>query len=158
MSYESAIDIQEYERVFAMDGTGFKSQKKGDYYANKHHRSKETEWYNLEALIGVRSGMIVCSSIYFKYSSSEREASLPIIKGAMDLGDKVEELMGDKYYSGKDYRQTIHDMGVKRYYCEFRKDVNPPQDNDHSVWAEQYREFKGNSEEFYAHYDPNFTY
>lgn len=152
MSYESAIEMREFERVFAMDGTGFNSQKKGDYYANKHHKSKETEWYNLEALTGVRSGMIVCSSIYFKYTSSERESSIPVIKGAQDLGYKVEELLGDKLYAVKEYRKIIHDMGVERYYCEFPKNYNPPTDNDHSVWAKQYREWQDNSEEFYAHY------
>lgn len=149
MIVKSAIDIQPFEDNFAIDGTGFSTNIKNDYYAGKHHNGKkETEWVNLQALTPVRSSLVVVPYIYFKYESDERVGINILIKEAQDVGYTIDRLSADKLYGSKDARKWLHDNGVAHFYCEFKDNVNPPNDDDNSQWAVEFRFWRDHKDEF----------
>lgn len=153
MSYESALPLQEYDNIFAIDGTGFSAKVKNDYYADKHHNGqKEIMWEYCQSIVGYKSGIIVCSRLYGKYGESEVKGCYPLAQKAIELGWDMDELLADKAYASKPLRDRLHELGVKHYYCEFPTNYKPPKPEDMSPWAVQYREYYNERETFNSHY------
>lgn len=149
MIIKSAFDIQPFEDNFAIDGTGFSTNIKNDFYAGKHHEGKkEIDWVNLEALVPVRSSLVVVPYLYFKYESSEKKSGRIIIEEAQELGYNIDTLSADKYYTSKETRQWVHDRGIPHFYCKFKDNVKPPKDDDDSQWAIEYRFWRDHQDEF----------
>ena len=106
MIEHSAKVMKKYEHIFAIDATGFNCTTKNDYYAQKHHRKKESDWCDAHVICGVNSNIITAATVHHKYTSDELDEVIPLLEKTRRVF-AIDYLLGDGGYMSEEKMEQI---------------------------------------------------
>ena len=102
----SARAMNRYEHIFAIDATGFNCTTKNDYYAQKHHRKKESDWCDTHVICGVNSNIITAATVHHKYTSDELDEVIPLLEKTRRIF-AIDYLLGDGGYMSEEKMEQV---------------------------------------------------
>ena len=109
----SARAMNRYEHIFAIDATGFNCTTKNDYYAQKHHRKKESDWCDTHVICGVNSNIITAATVHHKYTSDELDEVIPLLERTQRIF-AIDYLLGDGGYMSEEKMEQIYSERLVR--------------------------------------------
>ena len=113
MIEHSAKVMKKYEHIFAIDATGFNCTTKNDYYAQKHHRKKESDWCDAHVICGVNSNIITAATVHHKYTSDELDEVIPLLERTQRIF-AIDYLLGDGGYMSEEKMEQIYSERLVR--------------------------------------------
>lgn len=146
----SALPMKAVETKFAIDSTGFRTTKFGEYCKEKHNTKREHEWIKAHICCGVSTHIITGVEV-LPENSADCPQFIPLAEKTHNAGFTIEEMSADKAYSSRDNNAYIDQMGGTPYIA-FRSNASgKPRGNNH-IWRKMYNYFIYNRDDFLQHY------
>lgn len=149
---ESARPLASIEETWAIDSTGFRTTSFNSYYPEKHGAKKQNIW--LKAHLQVGTSTHVINSVVVTDATGPRTGDTsnfaPLLKGAVDNGFRVKEILADKAYSSRENLNLAGDLGAEAL-IPFKQGSRPRRGQG-ARWAKALAYFTFYSEEFNKRY------
>ncbi|HLD58860.1 MAG TPA: transposase [archaeon] len=145
---KSAGVLKSVETQFAIDSTGFTTNKFSDYCREKHDTKKAHKWLKLHALIGCKTN-IICTCAVLSEKSADSPQLEPLINTASNIFD-LKEVSADKAYSSRENLEIIQNAGAQPF-IPFKNNARALAKGT-PIWHKMFHYFKFNQEEFAKHY------
>lgn len=145
----SASPMQDIEKDFAIDSTGFGTSKFQRWFSYKHQKDVRTrKWVKCHFMCGTLTNIVTSVKI-----TTEFEADTNQFKELVDLTNEkfeMKEVSADKAYQSRANYDLIDSIGGKAY-IPFKKN-STGKARGSPVWRKAYHEFMANYDEFMEHY------
>jgi transposase len=149
----TAAPLRAIERTFAVDSTGFGTQRFYRHYTAKYgHDQYAREWLKLHALIGIETNIIAAARI------TERNGNdAPEFKPLLEMGRQqftLAEVCADKAYASRDNVATVTEGGGTPYIA-LRSNVKEPtlrREQKPNAWEKLFYLYNYRKEEFLSRY------
>ncbi len=144
---QSSLALRSVEVDFAVDSSGFRTTKFGEFCREKHKTKQQHEWLKVHVITGVKTNVITAVEVNMGGDSPQ---FIPLVKATKDAGFTIREVSGDKAYLSRDNLDAVADMGAIAY-VPFKANSS-----QHSrggrVWNKMFYYFQMCREEFMGHY------
>lgn len=149
----SAMPLKSVETKFAIDSTGFRTNRFTEYCKDKHKTRQMHQWIKAHVCSGVSTHIITGIEIGDEYSADSLRF-IPLVNETARIGFEVEEVTADKAYNSKDNYNAMKELGGQAY-IPFKS--NATGGDRHSrgrarLWRKMLQYFIYNREEFMEHY------
>jgi len=138
MIEHSAKVMNKYEHIFAIDATGFNCTTKNDYYAQKHHRKKESDWCDAHVICGVNSNIITAATVNHKYTSDELDEVIPLLERTQRIF-AIDYLLGDGRYMSEEKMEQIYSERSVRMVFPIKDNTLAYSPSHSTLWTENVR-------------------
>jgi transposase len=145
----SALPLKQVELDFAVDSTGFGTSVYSHWYDFRFGNKKNVSYRHFRkchAISGVRTNII--SSVEITKGTASDAKQFPYLVRRTSKNWDVREISADKAYSSKVNLKLVKDLGAIPF-IPFKSNTTG---KGMGIWAEMYRYFKDNQEEFNQHY------
>jgi len=149
---ESSLPLASIESDFAADTSGFATSTYGRWYDHKYSGegkyTRHRQWVKAHLMVGVKTNIVTAARLTkgTRYDSPE----FPSLVDDTARNFAVREVSADKGYSSKANLECVRDVGGVPY-IPFHKNVSG-KPRGSLYWADMFRYFKANKEEFMRHY------
>jgi transposase len=144
----TAMPLKSVETKFAVDSTGFRTTRFGEYCKEKHKVIKSHKWVKCHAVCGVKTNIITSAEITYE-NANDSPYFLPLLKDTAKLGFTMDIATADKAYSSHDNLDGAAKLGAIAF-IPFRSHVRTPASFD--MWQKMYSFFLYNHDKFMEHY------
>jgi transposase len=145
----TALPLRSVESQFAIDSTGFRTTRFGEYCKNKYEASKTHHWVKAHMSVGTKTNVITAVEITDE-NGNDCPRFIPLMQRNYDNGFDVQEVSADKAYSSRANLELVgQHNGVA--YIPFKKNAvgNP---HGSRLWRNMFYYFQMNQEAFLEHY------
>ena len=146
----SALPMKAVETKFAIDSTGFRTTKFGEYCKEKHNTGRDHDWIKAHICSGV-STHIITSIEVLPENSGDSPQFIPLAEKTHNAGFTIDEMSADKAYSSRDNNAYIAQIGGTPYIAFRSNATGKPRGSNH-IWRKMYNYFVYNREGFLQHY------
>lgn len=145
----TAMPLKSVETQVAVDSTGFRTTKFGEYCHIKYNSNKRHKFLKAHLLIGTKTNVVVSAQITDE-NGADSPKFIPLTERAYQNGFNLNEVSADKAYSGRANLDAIAEHGGVAY-VPFK--VNASQHSHGGrVWNKMFYCFQMCREEFMEHY------
>lgn len=148
---QTAAVFKDIEHTFIVDSTGIGTTGRARYrekrYGSESYRSKHAEWRKLHAIIGRRHKVFCAAIVSADHGpgSGDSPNLRPLIKRTAAQGFRIENVLADAAYLGKDNIEAIVALGADPV-IPFKSNSRP----QHPLMKRLYLRFTAAFEEFHA--------
>jgi transposase len=146
----SALPMKAVETKFAIDSTGFRTTKFGEYCKEKHNTGRDHDWIKAHICSGVSTHIITGVEV-LPENSGDSPQFIPLAEKTHNAGFTIDEMSADKAYSSRDNNAYIDQIGGTPYIAFRSNATGKPRGNNH-IWRKMYNYFVYNREDFLQHY------
>jgi transposase len=151
----TSMPLKSVESQFAVDSSGFRTTKFGEYCKNKYGMNKSHHWLKAHICIGTKTNIITSVEITTEHENDTRFFA-PLIQKTNQNGFNMQEVSADKAYNSKDNYNTIHEIGGIAY-IPFKSNTSPwgnssSQGSRAKLWRRMFHYFQLRQDEFMEHY------
>jgi transposase len=148
----SAMPLKNVETKFAVDSSGFRTTKFGEYCKEKHNTKQDHEWIKCHIICGVKTNIITAVEVGFEHHSADSPQFIPLVNATADLGFIMNEVSADKAYSGVANYKAVQDVGGQAY-IPFRTNATGTRvGNNARLWRRMFWYYQLKQDEFMQHY------
>ncbi len=144
----SSLPLRLVEVKFAVDSTGFKTTKFGEYCKQKHKTNSYHKWLKAHVCCGVKTNIITAVEV-----SGENDNDSPyldmLITTTHNNGFTISEVSADKGYTSQYNIDRIWQLGAIPF-IPFKINTRTPEGGN--TWSEMYGFFMQHQKEFMRHY------
>lgn len=145
----SAIPLKVVEKDFAVDSTGFSTSRYETWFnIRTQKKSKKRMWKKAHLMIGTKTN-IITSLIITDGVVGDCPYLIPLVKKTKTYFD-MEAISADKAYSSRDNLRAISEAGAYPF-IPFKSNASP-KSRGCIVWAQMYKFFTKNRQEFEKRY------
>ena len=144
---QSSLALRSVEVDFAVDSSGFRTTKFGEFCREKHKTKQQHEWLKVHVITGVKTNVITAVEVNMGGNSPQ---FIPLVKATKDAGFTIREVSGDKAYLSRDNLDAIAEMGAIAY-VPFKANSSQ-HSRGGKVWNKMFYYFQMCREEFMEHY------
>lgn len=137
----SAMPLHPYERKFAIDSTGFSSNKFARWFSAKWGHVVEhlaREWIKVHLICGTETGIITCADVS-DWRDHDTRYFAPLVADTAEHFD-MHQIAADKAYTSRNNYAQVQGLGAV-LLAPFKSNVVPPRADDDSAWARMLRLF-----------------
>ena len=148
----SAMPMHRYETKFAIDSTGFSSDRFARWFSAKWGQVVEhmtREWVKLHLICGTETGIITCADVS-NWRDHDNRYFAPLVADTAEHFD-MHQVAADKAYTSRNNYAQVDGLGAV-LFAPFKSNVVPPQANDDSAWARMLRLFLTDYDRWVADY------
>lgn len=149
---ESSLPLAAIETDFAVDSTGFGSNRFTTWYETKYGTMNQHDWVKAHVCCGVRTNVVTAVEIGER--NSHDAPFLPQLVQSTAKNFEIQKVMADKGYSSSRNLQAVEEIGATPYIA-FRRNTRPVPANrggESHIWSRMYHYFSFNKDEFLASY------
>ena len=146
----SALPMKAVETKFAIDSTGFRTTKFGEYCKEKHNTGRDHDWIKAHICSGVSTHIITGVEV-LPENSGDSPQFIPLAEKTHNAGFTIDEMSADKAYSSRDNNAYIDKIGGTPYIAFRSNATGKPRGNNH-IWRKMYNYFVYNRSDFLQHY------
>ena len=148
----SAMPMHRYETTFAIDATGFSSDRFARWFSEKwgqvvEHQARE--WIKLHLICGTETGIITCADVS-DWRDHDNKYFAPLVADTAEHFD-MHQIAADKAYTSRTNYAQVHGFGAA-LLAPFKSNVVPPRADDDSAWARMLRLFLTDYDRWAAEY------
>jgi transposase len=147
--YVTAQPLQSVETEFAIDSSGFRTTKFGEYCKTKHNTQKQHRWLKAHICVGVKTNVITGIEVT-KENAHDSPQFESLVRITSQNGFSINEVTADKAYSSKKNLQIVDNLGGVPY-IPFKANAKATA-NKKRLWKKLYHYFQLNQEEFMEYY------
>lgn len=145
----TAMPLKSIESQFAIDSTGFRTTKFGEYCKSKYTPKKAHHFVKAHLCVGTKTNIVVSAQITDE-NGADSPQFIPLSERAYENGFSMQEVSADKAYSGRANLDAIAEHGGVAY-VPFK--INASQHSHGGrVWNKMFYYFQMCREEFMEHY------
>lgn len=149
----SAAPLRAIESNFAVDSTGFGTQRLYNHYTARYGGGEQRshDYLKLHALVGVKTNVIAAAQVTDRDSHDSPQLPILVDRGA-DHFD-IAELTADKGYSSRDNIKDVAKRGIEPY-IPFRNNAKAVTSRGRAghAWSKLFHLYNYNRREFLSHY------
>ncbi len=145
----TALPMASLDRIFATDSTGFRTTSFGDYSREAHGDHRTNIWLRLHAAVGVDTHVFARAKV-MDGNSADCPQFPELLKGIVEDGFKVEEVVADKAYLSRLNLETARNLGIKPFVPFKRNSTS--RGGGSALYHRLYHYFQLHREEFDQHY------
>ena len=146
----TALPLRSVESQFAIDSTGFRTTKFGEYCKNKYEPKKSHHWLKAHISVGTKTNVITAVEITDE-NGADCPKFLPLMERNYANGFSVQEVSADKAYSSRDNLELVgKHNGVA--YIPFKSNAVGNPKGKSRLWRNMFYYFQMNQESFLEHY------
>ena len=148
----SAMPMHRYETKFAIDSTGFSSDRFARWFSAKWGQVVEhlaREWVKLHLICGTETGIITCADVS-DWRDHDNRYFAPLVADTAEHFD-MHQVAADKAYTSRNNYAQVDGFGAV-LFAHFKSNVVPPQADDDSAWARMLRLFLTDYDQWAADY------
>lgn len=146
----TALPLRSVESQFAIDSTGFRTTKFGEYCKNKYESKKSHHWLKAHISVGTKTNVITAVEITDE-NGADCPQFLPLMERNYANGFSVQEVSADKAYSSRDNLELVgKHNGVA--YIPFKSNAVGNPKGKSRLWRNMFYYFQMNQEQFLEHY------
>jgi transposase len=146
---QAAAPLTAVETDFAVDSSGFSTQRFGRYFDFKHgDERKYRKWIKAHLCCGVKTNIITAAELTDGKKGDSPEFK-PLVKTTADQFN-IEQVSADKAYSSRENHNVVDDLGGESY-IPFTSQATGRRKGS-SAWKQMYHKFHYEQEEFNEHY------
>ena len=148
----SAMPMHPYEKTFAIDATGFSSDRFARWFSAKwgqvvEHQARE--WVKVHLICGTETGIITCADVSDSRDHDTRYFA-PLVADTAEHFD-MHQVAADKAYTSRNNYAQVDGFGAV-LFAPFKSNVAPPRHGDDSAWARMLRRFLTDYDRWAADY------
>ncbi len=148
----SAMPLNDIETKFAVDSSGFRTTRFGEYCKQVHHTDKKHKWVKLHICCGVKTNIITAVEIGDEHHSSDTTQFKPLVTETSNIGFRIDEVSADKAYPSIANYNAVRELGGSAYIPFKSNTTALTKGNKAKLWRRMYCYFVMNREEFMQHY------
>lgn len=146
----TASPLKSVETQFAIDSTGFRTTKFGEYCHNKYGTNKGHHWLKAHLCVGTKTNVITSVEITSEHENDT--LSFPsLLQTTSKNGFNVQEISADKAYSSRANYILAEELGATPYIPFKSNAVGNPRGKSR-LWRNMFHLFQYKQEEFMEHY------
>ena len=137
----SALPMKGYETKFAIDATGFSSNRFARWFSEKWGQVKEhqaRDWAKLHLICGTETQIITCAEVS-DWRDHDNRYFAPLVAETAEYFD-VHQVAADKAYTSRRNMVQVDGLGAA-LFAPFKSNVVAPHFADDSAWARMLRKF-----------------
>ena len=146
----TSLPLRSVETQFAIDSTGFRTTKFGEYCHVKYNTIQRHHWLKAHLCVGTKTNVITAVEI-----TDENGADSPQFKSLVQTtyqhGFEMKEVSADKAYSSRDNLNVVGQIGGVAYIPFKSNAVGNPRGKGR-LWRNMFYYFQMHQEDFMAHY------
>ena len=146
----TALPLRSVEMQFAIDSTGFRTTKFGEYCHIKYKMLQRHRWLKAHLCVGTKTNVITAVEI-----TDENGADCPEFKSLVQTtyqhGFDMKEVSADKAYSSRDNLNMVGQVGGVAYIPFKSNAVGNPRGKGR-LWRNMFYYFQMHQEDFMSHY------
>lgn len=151
----SALPLRSVEDAFAVDSSGFRTTKFGEYCKEVHGTKQKHEWIKCHIICGVKTNIITAVEVGFEHHSADSPQFIPLVNATADMGFIMNEVSADKAYSSVDNYNAVQQIGGQAY-IPFKSNTtgysSKSKGHRARLWRRMFWYYQLKNEEFLAHY------
>ena len=144
----SAMPLKSIEQDFAVDSSGFRTNRFTEYARHKYRRGVH-EWMKAHIMVGVKTN-IIASARVTEGNASDMTQFEPLVMEANSNGFEIREVSADKGYSSRNNYRVSEEIGSKAY-IPFSKQATG-KSRGLVLWWKAFNYFQLHRDEFMEHY------
>ena len=145
----TAQPLQSVETEFAIDSSGFRTTRFGEYCKEKHSTKKQHKWLKAHICVGVKTNIITGVEVT-EGNAGDSPQFKPLVNATHEAGFEMNEVSADKAYLSLDNMRTVDKLGGTPY-IPFRSN-SVATANKKRLWKKMFHYFQLNQDEFMEHY------
>lgn len=145
----TAMPLRSVEETFAIDSTGFRTNRFTEYITDKYGTPREHKWVKLHAVCGTHTN-VVCAVSMSEKNSGDSPQLEPLIRETAKAGFMIKEVCADSAYSSRKNYEVIDEVGGMGY-IPFRAYATGNARGS-MLWKKAFLFFQNHQEEFAQHY------
>ncbi|MCW6159683.1 MAG: transposase [Candidatus Micrarchaeales archaeon] len=146
----TAMPLKSVETQFAIDSTGFRTTKFGEYCHNKYPNTKSHHWLKAHLCVGTKTNIVTSVEITTEHQNDTLFFA-PLLNKTSENGFNVQEISADKAYSSRANYETAEQIGAMPYIPFKSNAVGNPRGKTR-LWRDMFFYFQYKQEEFMEHY------
>lgn len=151
---ESSLPLRALEADFAVDSSGFSTNRFARWLDIKHGAPREVkarEWLKAHVMVGTKTNVVTSVEIS-RWSDSDTRYFAPLVRATAQNFDMA-EVSADKAYLARKNLTLVEEVGATPY-VPFKSNTRPVStaNFEDSAWARMYHRFMADPETFQAHY------
>lgn len=145
----SAMPLRSIETSFAVDSTGFRTNRFTEYIGDKYGTPKEHKWVKLHGVCGTQTNVVCAVSISDKNSGDAPQLE-PLMRETAKIGFTIKEVEADSAYASRRNYEVIDELGGTGY-IPFRA-YTSGKARGSLIWKKAFLFFQNHQDEFASHY------
>jgi transposase/predicted nucleic acid-binding Zn finger protein len=145
----SAMPLRSIETTFAIDSTGFRTNRFSEYASDKYGTPKEHKWVKLHGVCGTTTN-VICAVSMSGNNSGDSPQLEPLIRETAKAGFQIKEVVADSAYASRRNYEVIDELGGTGY-IPFRA-YTSGKARGSLVWKKAFLFFQNHEAEFMEHY------
>jgi len=146
---QAAAPLTTVETDFAVDSSGFSTQRFGRYFDFKHgDEHKYRKWVKAHLCCGVKTNIVTAAELTDGKKGDSPEFQ-PLVETTAEQFN-IKQVSADKAYSSRDNHSIVDDLGGEAY-IPFTSQATGRQKGS-SAWKKMYHKFHYEQDEFKEHY------
>ena len=150
----TALPLKSVESQFAIDSTGFRTSKFGEYCNAKYGQGKNHVWLKAHLCVGVKTNVITAVEITKEYGSDSPQF-IPLLNKTSRNGFDVQEVSADKAYNSVANYNAVREIGGVAF-IPFKSNATGnsgfSKGSKGKLWRKMFLYFQMNQDEFMQHY------
>jgi transposase len=145
----TAMPLRAVETEFAIDSTGFRTTKFGEYCHIKYASQKRHHFLKAHLSVGVKTNVVVSAEITDE-NSADSPHFIPLVNTIHNNGFQMVEVSADKGYLAKNNLDIVAEYGAIPY-IPFKSN-NQQHSKGSRVWNKMFHYYEMCRDEFMEHY------
>ncbi len=145
----SAMPLRSIETTFAIDSTGFRTNRFSEYASDKYGTPKEHKWVKLHGVCGTTTN-VICAVSMSGNNSGDSPQLEPLIRETAKAGFQIKEVVADSAYASRRNYEVIDELGGIGY-IPFRANITGKARGS-MIWKRAFLFFQNHEAEFMEHY------
>lgn len=145
----SAMPLRSVEESFAIDSTGFRTNRFTEYITDKYGTPREHKWIKLHGVCGTLTN-VVCAVSISEGNSGDSPQLEPLIRETAKIGFTIKEVVADSAYASRKNYDVIDELGGIGY-IPFRA-YTSGNARGSMVWKKAFLFFQNHHDEFLEAY------
>ena len=146
----TALPLRSVETQFAIDSTGFRTTKFGEYCHIKYKTLQRHRWLKAHLCIGTKTNVITAVEITDE-NGADCPQFKPLVETTYQNGFDMKEVSADKAYSSRDNLNVVGEKGGVAYIPFKSNAVGNPRGKGR-LWRNMFYYFQMHQEDFMEHY------
>ncbi|MGD0443036.1 MAG: transposase [Edaphobacter sp.] len=149
---ESSLPLASVDTDFAVDSTGFGSNRFTTWYETKYGSVNQHDWVKTHICCGVKTNVV--TAVEISERNSHDAPFFPQLVRATAENFDIQKVLADKGYTSSRNLQAVEEIGAVPYIA-FRRNTKLVSDHRggmNHIWNRMYHYYSLNREEFLANY------
>ena len=137
------------EELFAIDSSGFRTTRFGEYAEQKYNLKRQHKWLKAHISVGVKTNVIT-SAVITDGDGADVSQFPSLVNATAQNGFIIKEMSADKAYSSRENLEAVAGVGGQAY-IPFKSNATGRAGGS-KLWHKMFLYFQLNQEDFLEHY------